>query len=82
MPTDRSVDALAAVLEIMADETLIPDERLRLIEALFVHDAIGDECARPRGDLASETIRVQKRRSTRSSHAGRPEWGRADRNAL
>jgi hypothetical protein len=82
MPTDRSIDALAAVLEIMADETLIPDERLRLIEALFVHDAIGDECGRPRDGLASETIRVQKRRPTRSSHAGRSEWGRADRNAL
>ncbi len=82
MPIHSPIDAPLPVREIMADETLMPDEQFRLIEALFVHDAAVNERERSRRGLSSEAVRVRRRSPTPSSHAGRSERGRADRNVV
>jgi hypothetical protein len=81
MPIHRPIDTPPSVRKILTDETLMPDERFLLIEALFVPDAGADEWERPRRALASETVRVRRRRATPTSHDGRSGRGRADRNA-
>jgi hypothetical protein len=81
MPTRRRIDTPDCFHRITIDETLLPEERLRLIEALFVHDVVGDRWADSRHGLASEMAPVRTRGSTRPHHAGRPGRERADRSA-
>ncbi len=58
---------------IMRDDTLTPDERLQLIEALFVHDSVGQW--RERQADVSHVARSSRLASRADSARGRPRHG-------